>query len=127
MSCHVLTKHLAQMEFKAVSRKISPHCDCVRTMIEGRSSLYSADGSSSKFNSSPFFLQLTGSQGSTHYGFKRDSDANRISLFVDNDGWMNALTLSRVKLWPDNYDTTEHYTTQIERRRAGDTIGDTAV
>ena len=48
---------------------------------------------------------------------------------VDNDGWMNALTLSRVKLWPDNYDTTtEHYTTQIERRRgrrAGDTIGDT--
>ena len=88
---------------------------------------YSADGSSSKFNSSPFFLQLTGSQCSTHYGFKRDSDANRISLFVDNDGWMNALTLSRVKLWPDNYDTTEHYTTQIERRRAGDTIGDTAV
>ena len=48
---------------------------------------------------------------------------------VDNDGWMNALTLSRVKLWPDNYDTTtEHDTTQIERRRrAGDGIGDTAV
>jgi hypothetical protein len=84
MSCNVLTKDLAQMEFKAVSRKIStdlqfstlencklgqgthstkmgadklaevnkhqhenenalektsPHCDCVRTIIEGRSSL----------------------------------------------------------------------------------------
>ena len=66
MSCHVLTKHLAQMEFKAISRKISPHCDCVRTMIEGQSSLYSADGSSSKFNSSPFFLQLTGSHRAPH-------------------------------------------------------------